>query len=226
MAVGHSTTFIGTNEWLQTVKRFRVAVYSDRMVNPRSQETLAKTPEEIQEVIERADETHVSSTQSSSDQSLGHLFAPHSIEWSDHATREQERILSRLFNSGHEEVARRLSSLIDILSEDDDDLAVESMEAVASFFIKHGPKYPGPIIVSDDDGLIGVQWRIPIDQLPAEGEDNKGGILYLKFISDRQVNLVGALRSQGGAEVDRYNDSTDLRQIMDKIRPFRERLDW
>ena len=226
MAVGHSTTFIGTNEWLQTDKRLKIRVHSDRAVNPQSQETVAKSLEEIQEVIERVARTLVSSTQSYSDQKLEHLYAPHSIEWSSHATRDQERILSRLFNSGHENVARRLSSLIDILFEDGDNLAVESMEAVAKFFIVNGPKYPGPIIVSDDDGLIGVQWRIPLDQLHAEGEGNKGGILYLKFVSDRQVNYVGTFRSPGGTKAIRYNDSTNLEQIMNKIEPFLERLDW
>ena len=226
IATDFRTTSVGTNEWLRASKKLTIRAYTEAAKSPRSQEPESKTLDEIADVFRRVDETFESSIQTSLDQDIEYLRAPTSSEWSVHATASQKRILRRLFDSGHESVAKRLSNLIDILFEDDDKLAIESMEAVTEFFIANNPKYPGPIIVSDDDGFIGVQWRIPLDQSAVDGGQSSGGILYLKFLSDQQVNYVGTLRSLGSAEALRFNGSASRDEIMNEIEPLKERLDW
>ena len=100
------------------------------------------------------------------------------------------------------------------------------MKAVAEFFIENRPKYPGPVIVSDDDGQIGVQWKVKSDQSPDEDEPVRRGLLYLKFYSKERVNCFCTLRSSRSAETFRLDKSVGLDEIMDLIEPFVERLDW
>ena len=159
------------------------------------------------------------------DRAREYLLATFASEWSIYASG-YEHVLNLLFESGHENAAYRLNELIEILADDNDVLVVDSVVAFTRFFLVYRPRYPGPAIVSDDNGNLGIQWKIPLDNPSESGKRSKGGILYLKFYSPSLISFIGTLRSKGGSEVVRLKGEASLESIMETIEPFVNRLDW
>ena len=154
------------------------------------------------------------------DQACEYLLGLFTSKWSEYASESEKHNLDRLYREGHEKIANRLDLLIEILADDDDKLAPESVEAFTNFVLTNRPQYPGPGIFGDDDGYVGIQWRIPSSRSPNEDDRNSGGILYLEFVSPEQVSYFG------DAEDISLEGEASLNEIMKEIEPFTERLDW
>ena len=154
------------------------------------------------------------------DQAREYLLGLFTSGWSEYSSESEKYNLDRLYREGHEKIAKRLDLLIEVLADDDDKLAPESVEAFTDFVLKNRPKYPGPGIFGDDDGHVGIQWRIPSSHSPNEDDLNSGGILYLEFVSPEQVSYFG------DAEDISLEGEVGLNEIMKVIEPFTERLDW
>ena len=154
------------------------------------------------------------------DQAREYLLGLFTSRWSEHASESEKCNLDRLYREGNEEIAKRLNLLIEILADDDDKLASESVEAFTDFVLTNRPQYPGPGIFGDDDGHVGIQWRIPSSRSPNEDDLNRGGILYLEFVSPEQVSYFG------DAEDISLEGEASLNELRKVIEPFTERLDW
>ena len=115
---------------------------------------------------------------------------------------------------------QRLNHLIEIFADDEDKLAPASVEAFADFLLANRPQYPGPGIFGDDDGHVGIQWRIPSSRSPDGDDLNSGGILYLEFVSPEQVSYFG------DAEDISLEGEASLNEIMEIVEPFTKRLEW
>ncbi len=146
------------------------------------------------------------------------LFDP---EWSEHASGFEKHVLKRLHEEGHEKIAERLNLLIEFLAEDGEKFTRESVFTFAVFVLTNRPQYPGPGIFGDDDGHLGIQWRIPSNSLPSEDNSNSGGILYLEFISPDRVSYFC-----DADDSEMKVGEARLSEIMEVIKPITRRLDW
>ncbi len=154
------------------------------------------------------------------DQACEYLLGLFTNKWSEHASESEKHVLDRLYRKGHERAAQRLNHLIEIFADDEDKLAPESVEAFACFFLTNRPQYPGPGIFGDDEGHVGIQWRIPSSRSPDGDDLNSDGILFLEFVSPEQVSYFG------DAEDISLEGEASLNEIMEAIKPFTKRLDW
>ena len=154
------------------------------------------------------------------DQACEYLLDLFTNKWSEHASESEKHVLDRLYRKGHDNAAQRLNHLIEIFADDKDKLAPASVEAFANFVLTNRPQYPGPGIFGDDDGHVGIQWRIPSSRSPDGDDLNSGGILYLEFVSPEQVSYFG------DAEDISLEGEASLNEIMEIVEPFTERLDW
>ena len=153
-------------------------------------------------------------------QAREYLLGLFTTGWSEHASESEKYKLDRLYSEGHERIAKRLDILIEILADDDDKLAPESVEAFTDFVLTNRPQYPGPGIFGDDEGHVGIQWRIPSSRSSNDDDLNSGGILYLEFVSPEQVSYFGDVEDIS------LEGEASLNEIMKVIEPFTERLDW
>ena len=135
MTTDYRTNSVGTNDWLQATSQMD---YQGFYRKGRSLRTLNDSDDcktEISKLTSgRQFESLTLSFKTPSVRDLENLFVSSSIEWSIHATEDQERILHRLVDSGQEPVAQRLSNLIDILFEDEDKLALGINESGSRVF--------------------------------------------------------------------------------------------
>ena len=122
-------------------------------------------------------------------------------EWSEYTTVKEKSVLSRLFFHYREEAALRLSELIEIIAEnpdDDDVLLPESLEYAANFFIEHQPPYsPFGTIAAGNDGVVSVEWRLPMTLPPDHRWKNCDGILSMRFLPSGKITFVGETREVG-----------------------------
>ena len=152
-------------------------------------------------------------------------------EWSEHASELEKILLKKLYREGHEKVAERLNLLIKFLADDDESFSLESVLAFATFVLTTRPQYPGPGIFGDDEGHVGIQWRVPPNNPSDEDDSYNGGILYLEFISPYRVSYFYDVEEDDSEEYDlEENDmgegEANLDEIMEVIEPITRRLDW
>ena len=155
------------------------------------------------------------------DQVRDYLLGSFDPEWSEHASELEKIVLKQLYREGHEKVAKRLSLLIEFLADDGESFSPKSVLAFATFVLTTRPRYPGPGIFGDDEGHVGIQWRIPPITSPNEDDLNSGGILYLEFIARDRVSYFYDVE-----EGDVEEGEVSLSEIMEVIEPFTRRLDW
>ena len=155
------------------------------------------------------------------DQACEYLLALFDPEWSEHASKPEKKVLEFLHREGYGKIAERLNLLIEFLADDGESFSLASVFTFAQFTITNRLQYPGPGIFGDDDGHVGVQWRIPSNSLSNEDDLNNGGILYLEFISPDRVKYFGDVEG-----IDILDGEASLDEIMNKIEQFTERLDW
>ena len=144
--------------------------------------------------------------------------------WSRYTTEEERVILDRLVSNDHGKVAGRLSSLIEIFALDPDvgRLMLESVQAVADFFIQNNP--PHPAIVADYDGTLAVEWRLPLTLPPDDVWQNCDGILCLEFLPSGEIEYLGDARAVGEKKELKIEGVATQKHIMKEIDPFLRRL--
>lgn len=152
-------------------------------------------------------------------------------EWSEHASELEEMVLNQLYGEGHEKVAERLSLLIGFLADDGERFSIESVFAFARFVLTTRPQYPGPGIFGDDDGHVGIQWRVPPIKSSDEDDPYSGGILYLEFIAPERVSYFYDVEDDDSEAYEVEEDDVgegeaSLDEIMEAIKPITRRLDW
>ena len=130
------------------------------------------------------------------DQVYKYLVGPFDPEWSEHASEIEKYFLKILQREGHEKTAERLNRLIEFLADDGESFSPDSVAAFTGFVSLYRPQYPGPGIFGDDNGHVGIQWRIPSSSLPKDDDLDNRGILYLEFISPESYKFLLRCRGQ------------------------------
>ena len=144
--------------------------------------------------------------------------------WSKNASKELIGVLEDLRVTGHDNVADRLNSLIDMVAKDPDVgcLEIASAKSLSRFFIENS-NIPFPAIVADSDGTLGVEWRLPLTS--SSGVKNCDGILCMDFHSSGAIEYFGdAIGTKDDAPLDLDGEATPG-TILEKIQPFLRRLD-
>ncbi|MDE0068769.1 MAG: hypothetical protein OXO48_03580 [Caldilineaceae bacterium] len=136
---------------------------------------------------------------------------------------QQENVthaLDRLSLNGHKQAALRLRTLIKDCAEDDEMIRPESIQCLTDFFLRNKPRYPGPGIFCDDNGILSIQWSIPQTIDPNDDKTKRPGLLNLDFISEDQIeyiiNVDGTYKEQ----------TVRQKEIVTIIKPFLDRLDY
>lgn len=155
------------------------------------------------------------------DQVYDYLLSAFDPKWSEQASIRETKILDLLHKEGFEKIAARLDLLIEDLAEDNEVFTWESLLAFAHFVRIERPQYPGPGIFGDDNGHVGIQWRVPPEISPDTTDLNNAGILYLEFISQNRIRCFGSAEG-----IENLNEETTLPELMNTIKEFTERLDW
>ena len=129
------------------------------------------------------------------------LSRPTWPEWSEFTTDIEKSVLNRLYFQYREEAALRLNKLIEIIAEnpdDDDVLLSESLRYAANFLIEYQPPYsPFGTIVAGNDGVVSIEWRLPMTLPPDERWKNCDGILSMRFLPSGKITFVGETRVVG-----------------------------
>ena len=134
----------------------------------------------------------------------GHLVfanSPTWPEWSEHTTELERTVLNRLFSQYREEAALRLNELIETIADnpdDDDVLLPDSLRYAANFLIVYQPPYsPYGTIVAGNDGVVSIEWRLPMTAPPDLRWKNCDGILSMRFLPSGKITFVGETREAG-----------------------------
>ena len=99
---------------------------------------------------------------------------------------------------------------------------LESVQAVADFFIQNNP--PHPAIVADYDGTLAVEWRLPLTLPPDDVWKNCDGILCLEFLPSGEIEYLGDARAVGEKKELKTEGVATQKHIMKEIDPFLRRL--
>lgn len=129
------------------------------------------------------------------------LNRPTLPEWSEYTTDTEKSVLNRLFFQYREEAAQRLNELIEIIAEnpdDDDVLLPNSLRHAANFLVDHQPPYsPYGTLVAGNDGVVSIEWRLPMTLPPDHRWKNCDGILSMRFLPSGKITFVGETRGVG-----------------------------
>lgn len=188
-------------------------------VRPETKELLGSNRARLNRKTDNA--TSIQEREGFYEQVRDYLLGSFEPEWSEHASELEETVLKQLHNEGHEKIAERLNLLIGFLADDGEKFSIKSVLAFAIFVLTTRPQYPGPGIFGDDEGHVGVQWRIPSITSSNEDDFDSGGILYLEFIAPDRVSYFYDVEENDVAE-----GEVSLSEIMEEIEPFTRRLDW
>ena len=149
-------------------------------------------------------------------------------KWSSFASNIENRVLDLLVEHGKYDVASRISDLIQMIGEDPDDdetLLPESLRSIAKFFIKYDPPYSTyGSVVAGHDGVLGVEWKLPMSQPPDSQWKNCDGILSMRFLPSDKITYAGETRQDddGNAFYDMGEDSHSV--VSKRVAPFLARL--
>lgn len=150
------------------------------------------------------------------------VFAPllePNVYWSDFTSDNEIHALDQLFRSGHKQAALRLNTLIEDCAEDDEKIRPESIQSFIDFFLRNKPRYPGPGIFCDDNGILSIQWSIPQTIDPDDRKTIRPGLLNLDFISVDQIEYIINVDGTFKEQTVRQNE------IVTIIKPLLDRLD-
>ncbi len=219
-----NTAFFAGDSHGTTVPRWQY-----NYVQRETKELLGSNRERLNRKTDNA--TSIQEREDFYEQVRDYLLGSFDPEWSEHASEREKIVLKKLYREGHEKVAERLNLLIEFLADDGERFSIGSVLAFAIFVLTTRPKYPGPGIFGDDDGHVGIQWRVPSINPSDENDSYSGGILYLEFISPDQVSYFYDVEEDESEEYDlEENDVGEgevrLDEIMEVIEPITRRLDW
>lgn len=140
--------------------------------------------------------------------------------YTSHIVSEHETLaLYRLQHHGHRQAAQRLATIIEDYYEDGITIQPESIESFIDFFLTNNPRYPGPGIFCDDNGILSLQWSIPQGINQAAHDLDPYGLLNLDFVAENQIDCI--------INVDNVYEKQSVSpdEVMTKIKPFLQRLD-
>ncbi len=136
---------------------------------------------------------------------------------------KERRILDALRDTGLENIAEELNHLIKVVAKypDVEGIDLNSMDSMARFFLEN-VDIPTPTIASDSDGIIGLEWRLPLSS--TENEWNCDGILCMDFLPSGDIEFTGdAIATEEYPALD-FGGGATHENVIDKIEEFLQRL--
>ena len=139
---------------------------------------------------------------------------------------ERKVLLDRLAGMGRENVADRIQQFLNIVDDEPDEphVAMESLRSVVSF-IAQQPKLAPPIVGSDPQGLMELEWHLKDNGDPNSVWGRGNGVVSMKFLASGKIQYValsGPYRS--GAEREETQGESTKEDMMDSLGMFAHRI--
>ncbi len=163
------------------------------------------------------------------------IFATHgwptprdlSIENQQPVTVDERKILlDRLAGTGRKDVADRIQQYLDIVDDEPDEppVVTESLRSVINF-VSQQPKLAPPIVGSDPQGLMELEWHLLDNGDPNSVWGRGNGVVSMKFLGSGKIQYValsGPYRP--GAEREEAQGETTKGEIMASLGMFAHRI--
>ena len=142
------------------------------------------------------------------------------------AVDERKVLLDRLAVMGRKDVANRIQQYLDIVDDEPDEppVAIESLRSVVSFIVQQ-PKLTPPIVGSDPQGLMELEWHLKDNGDPNSVWGRGNGVVSMKFLGSGKIQYValsGPYRPD--AEREETQGESTKEEIMDSVGVFAHRI--
>ena len=107
------------------------------------------------------------------------------------AAESEVALLAHLREKGRQPIADRIEKFLDLLAEDPDEglIAVDSLRSLVSFVLMT-PNLRTPIVGSDREGLMELEWHLADNGNPASVWGRGNGVVSLKFLTSGLIQYV------------------------------------
>ena len=139
---------------------------------------------------------------------------------------ERKVLLDCLAVMGRKDVADRIQQYLDIVDDEPDEppVAVESLRSVVSFIVQQ-PKLAPPIVGSNPQGLMELEWHLKDNGDPNSVWGRGNGVVSMKFLGAGKIQYValsGPYRPD--AEREETQGESTKEKIMDSLGVFAHRI--
>ena len=141
-------------------------------------------------------------------------------------TNNQDVLVSFLKENGHRSVADRIERFLALLSEDPDEppIVIESLRSMVGFIVMV-PNLETPIVGSDPEGLMELEWHLPDNGDPDSFWGRGNGVVSLKFLTSGLVQYVALSGPhQKGIERLRKQGESTRRYLLSSLGEFTPRI--
>jgi hypothetical protein len=135
----------------------------------------------------------------------------------------ESRLVAYLESTGQEDLARQLQAHLDILAKDPEgpSASVESLRSLVTFLCM-SPQLEPPLVISDPDGLMGLEWHI---QEEKNGWAHGKGIVSLIFGRSGFVRYVAlSLPHREGQEHPRAQGESPKEYVLQSLGEFASQI--
>ena len=141
-------------------------------------------------------------------------------------TNSQDVLASFLKENGHQSVADRIERHLALLSEDPDEppIVIESLRSMVGLIVMV-PNLGTPIVGSDPEGLMELEWHLPDNGDPDSFWGRGSGVVSLKFLSSGLVQYVALSGPhQKGIERLRKQGESTKQYLLSSLGEFTPRI--
>ena len=141
-------------------------------------------------------------------------------------TNNQDVLVSFLKENGHRSVADRIERFLALLSEDPDEplIVIESLRSMVGFIVMV-PNLETPIVGSDPEGLMELEWHLPDNGDPDSFWGRGNGVVSLKFLSSGLIQYVALSGPhQKGIERLRKQGESTKKYLLSSLGEFTPRI--